>query len=97
MQSYIDNYSVNFKIPAYYVRDAKFFPQDPTHMIQLSTYECVTDSDQCVVEHKMDGSVNKSSFAKIHEDYDVRGLVLRLLVRVHTTLKFIAEKQFDER
>lgn len=26
MQSYIDNYSVNCKIPAYYVNDAKFFP-----------------------------------------------------------------------
>jgi hypothetical protein len=27
----------------------------------------------------------------------VKGLVIRLLVRVHTTLKFIAEKQFEER
>tara|TARA_B110000285_G_C14816121_1_gene464260 strand:+ start:241 stop:666 length:426 start_codon:yes stop_codon:yes gene_type:complete len=43
MQSYIENYSVEFKLPAYYVKDAKFFPQDPTHMLQLSNYECVTD------------------------------------------------------
>ena len=44
MQSYIDNYSVNCKIPAYYVNDAKFFPQDPTHMLQLSTYKCNTSA-----------------------------------------------------
>ena len=49
-----------------------------------------------MIVHDREGGVTKSTFAKLHEAYDRRGLVLRLLVRVHTTLKFIDEKQFDE-
>jgi len=33
---------------------------------------------------------------KIHEDYDVRGVVLRLLIRDGSTLTYIDEIQFDE-
>lgn len=66
-------------------------------MLQLSSYECLTDPDQVVIGHDMNGQVEKSTFAKLHEAYDSKGLVLRLLVRIHTTLKFIDEKQFDEK
>lgn len=48
-------------------------------------------------QHNLNGEVIETTFDLAHKDYTERGLVLRLMVRVYTTLKFIDELQFDER
>lgn len=32
---YMKNYSVEYKLPAYIIRDSKYFTQDPSYVFQL--------------------------------------------------------------
>ena len=86
----MENFGVSFELPSIYVQDAKFFPTDPRFNLQLINFAFPESDEFEVAIHNLDGSQDRSTFGKINSHLS-NGLILRMLVREHSTLKQVDE------
>jgi hypothetical protein len=93
MKSFIDNFGIKFELPSLYVLDAQFYPSNCVYSLQLVKYVFPKTGAQKVVSHFLDGTVEVSQFSQLFEGYH-DGLVLRMLIRSHTSMKKVDEMQF---
>ena len=90
MADYMENFGVSFELPSIYVQDAKMFPRDPRYNLQLINFAFPESDEFEVAIHNLDGSQDRSTFGKINAHLS-NGLILRMLVREHSTLKQVDE------
>ena len=86
MKSYIDNFGTRFELPSLYVQDALFYPSNCVYSLQLVKYVFPTNRAQKIATHYMDGITEISYFDEIFDRYRNK-LVLRMLIRSHTSMK----------
>ena len=66
------------------------FPRDPRYNLQLINFAFPESDEFEVAIHNLDGSQDRSTFGKINAHLN-DGLILRMLVREHSTLKQVDE------
>ena len=80
MQDYMENFGIEFPIPALFVKDAVIYPVQPTYCIQVIKYAFPISDQYSVSTHNLDGKSSVGTFKELFSQY-TRGLVLRLLKR----------------
>lgn len=95
MKAYMENYGVEFLLPALFVQDALIYPVDPVYSIQLINYVFPINDEFSVSTHNLDGSSSIGTFRELFSLY-TKGLVLRLLKREKSSLSKIGEIALNE-
>ena len=76
---YMKNYSVEYKLPAYIIRDSKYFTQDPSYVFQLvNIVQPVKNDGDQVFCHYLSGEHCMKSYSGLYGDIPKRAL-LRLM------------------
>lgn len=73
------NYSVEYKLPAYIIRDSKYFTQDPSYVFQLvNIVQPVKNDGDQVYCHYLDGEHTIKSYSDLYGEISKKA-ILRLM------------------